>query len=315
MDSILRATKAVSDANRLRILRTLSAGPFNVAELTEILSISPSTASRHLRLLAEAGLVEARRSGTWAFYSLCATGGAHFGRRLLSLVEEALDETDNPDTARIERVLAARRHATSRFFRNTAGEWDRVRDEILGPSRHADHLVGLVGTGGTVVDLGTGTGVLLEKIGRVADRVIGVDASAEMLEQARRRIESEDLGNTELRLGTLEHLPISDGEADTMVANLVLHHVADVPSVLRDIRRGLAPGGRLLVADLEEHEHETVLSCLGARWPGFRPDELSRWLTAAGFRCDRPESRITSGRRPAVFLLEATRDDDRPGAS
>jgi ArsR family transcriptional regulator len=322
VDVLLRATKSVSDANRLRILRVLGGGPFNVAELTRILELGQSTVSRHLKLLAEAGLVEARRTGTWAYYSL--RGGAEgFPGDLLRLLTEAFAGCENPDAVRVERVLAERRHATSRFFRRAAGEWDRVRDAALGPSVHADRLVELAGTGGTVVDLGTGTGVLLARLGRVADRVIGVDASAEMLEVARRRLEENELENAELRLGTLEHLPLSDGEADAMVANLVLHHVADVPQVLRDVRRGLAPGGRLLVADLEEHEGEELLTNLGARWPGFRPDELGEWLRTAGFsdvcfESDRapdgtdgtgPAAGSAESDRPRVFLVRAVRGE------
>ena len=329
MEAILRTTKAVADANRLRILRILAGGAYNVAELTHILGVGQSTVSRHLKLLTEAGLVEVRRTGTWAYYSAgTGTGsgpGETFPPRLLGLLSEAF-EGDHPDSARIELVHAERRRATARFFRRTAGEWDRVRDEVLGPSKHADRLVEMIGTGGTVVDLGTGTGFLLSRIARVADRVIGVDASPEMLEAARRRADADDLSNTDLRLGTFEHLPLSDGEADAMVANLVLHHVADVPSVLRDIRRGLAPGGRLLIADLEEHDEQDFWANLGARWPGFRPSELGERLAGAGFADvrwshapvgDEPgraadegnghAGASPGGKRPRVFLMEAAR--------
>jgi ArsR family transcriptional regulator len=307
LDSILQATKATADANRLRLLRVLSGGPFNVAELTEILGLGQSTVSRHLRILSDAGLVSVRRSGTWAYYSLQAPESNGFSTRLLSLLIEELSSVENGDGARIERVLARRRHATSVFFRDAARDWDRRRDATLGPPTHTERMLELVGEGGTVVDLGTGTGVLLQSLARAADRVIGVDASPEMLEHARRRVRQGDLPNTELRLGAFEHLPLSDGEADAMVANLVLHHVADVPQVLREIRRGLAEGGRLLIAELEEHDHETFWLSLGAQWPGFRPEEIRGWLDAAGFdevRCERGR-REPEGDRPGVFLMEA----------
>jgi ArsR family transcriptional regulator len=193
--------------------------------------------------------------------------------------------------------------------------------------------------GGTVVDLGTGTGVLLEKLAPRSRRLIGVDASPEMLDVARRHVEAAKLSHVELRLGALEHLPLSDGEADTMVANMVLHHVANPPEVLREIRRGLKPQGRLVVADLEEHAAESFWQTLGAQWPGFRHEDVARWLEAAGFVDVRfgdsppptsPEDTTSSsssssggpkrtaasspeltpskgGARPDVFLLEATR--------
>ena len=137
--------------------------------------------------------------------------------------------------------------------------------------------------------------------------MIGVDASPEMLDVARLRVEEALLPNTELRLGTLEHLPLGDGEADTMVANMVLHHVADVPPVLREIRRALSPGGRLLIADLQEHTDEAFWSALGAQWPGFRLGDLQTWLAQAGFG----EIRFDTGPfpdaadRPPLFVAEA----------
>jgi ArsR family transcriptional regulator len=314
----LRALKAAADPSRLRILRVLGSGPFHVAELTEILGLGQSTVSRHLRLLAEAGLVDVRRSGTWAFYSrrVPAAAGARaadtFPPQLLALLDASWDDA-GPDAASVERVLRKRRRATSVFFRDAAADWDRLRDRTLGPPQHVDRLLELVGDGGTVVDLGTGTGVLLPRLAPSSGRLIGIDASPEMLELAQRRVEEAALPRTDLRLGRLEHLPLSDGEADTMVANLVLHHVADPREVLREIRRGLVEGGRLLIADLEERDDEAFWNALGARWPGFRPQEVEEWLEAAGFRSVRTEMNAgeSNGERPGVFLIAATNTPSR----
>jgi ArsR family transcriptional regulator len=323
MNDVLKSLKATADPQRLRILAILSRGPFNVAEVTEILGVGQSTVSRHLKILADADHVEARRSGSWAFYALATDGEGGFPRRLVDLLLDsgALDL----DADAIARVLARRQDATSAFFRSTARDWDRVRDRQLGPPVYVDRLLEMVGAARNVVDLGTGTGVLLASISS-AERVIGVDASPEMLEVARERA----LPNTDLRLGTLEHLPLSDGEADVMIANMVLHHVADLPTVLREIHRGLAGGGRLVVADVEEHPDETFWRAIGARWPGFRRDELTEWLEAAGFERVRfeaaPEPPLAYGNangssrngtngngpkeRPRVFLVEAHRSHE-----
>lgn len=313
MEAILRPLKAAGDRSRLRLLRVLARGTFSVAELTEVLGIGQSTVSKHLRVLAEAGLVTVRRSGTWGFYSLSPRDGAHFDARLLDLLGDALEDGADDDAAAVERVLARHRRTRSEFFRDAASRWDHVRDEALGPPAHLDRLVELAGRGGTVVDLGTGTGVLLERLARTSRRVIGVDASPEMLEEAARRA-SDAAVVADLRLGTLEHLPLSDGEADTMVANLVLHHVAQPPAVFREIRRGLVPGGRLVIAELEEHEDPSFWMGLGARWPGFRPGEMEDWLKTAGFRGIRTELPSSANghgqeRRPRVFLVEARRED------
>ena len=310
MEDILRPLKASADPNRLRLLRILAAGPFNVAELTEILDVGQSTVSRHLRVLADAGLVQARRTGTWAWYSLPAAAEG-FAGRLLGLLAE---DNANGDRAAIREVVERRRRATSAFFRRSAPVWDALRESALGPPVHLESLVNAVPAGGTVVDLGTGTGVLLEKLAPRAQRLIGVDASPEMLDVARRHIDAAGWGHVELRLGALEHLPLSDGEADTMVANMVLHHVASPQEALREMRRGLKPQGRLIVADLEEHAAESFWQTLGAQWPGFRRDDVARWLEAAGFADvrfapmpDEQNGDLESSSRPHVFLLEATR--------
>lgn len=306
MDPTLRTLKGAADANRLRILQILRKGPFNVAELTQILGIGQSTVSRHLRILSDAGLVAVRRAGTWAWYSLADAGG-EFPGALLELLAGA-GASLNGDAAALEQALARRRRHTSEFFRRAAPDWDRVREKAFGPPTHLDRLVDRIGTAATAVDLGTGTGVLLERMAAKANRVIGVDASPEMLEEARTRVAEARLPNTELRLGTLEHLPLGDGEADTMVANMVLHHVADVPTVLREIRRALSADGRLVIADLAEHPDDVFWRDIGATWPGFRVADVRSWLEAAGYTgvaVDTIPDRRAD--RPPLLLVEARR--------
>ncbi|NNE42642.1 MAG: metalloregulator ArsR/SmtB family transcription factor [Gemmatimonadetes bacterium] len=317
METILKTLKATADGSRLRLLRVLGRGAFSVAELTEVLGVSQSTVSKHLKVLSDAGLVTARRTGTWAYYSLQPAGGEAFDDRLMELLIASLGEVGDEDAAAVSRVVANRRKKTSEFFRAKASQWDAVRDELLGPPHHLDELVEWADATGTAVDLGTGTGVLLGRLASTASRVIGVDASAEMLEEAERRVTGDGTDNTELRLGALEHLPLSDGEADTMVANLVLHHVADPVAVLREIHRGLAPGGRLVLAELREYADESFWKKLGARWPGFRPEDMNKWLKAAGFEAvrvqdlngaaNRDSPHAKNPTRPGVFLLEARR--------
>lgn len=316
MTGTLATFKALGDPTRLRLLRTLAVGPFHVNELVAILGAGQSTVSRHLRLLAEADLVACRRTRTWAYYSL-AKDGKSFSARQLASLEAEWASLANPDQASIDAALARRRASTAAFFKTRATDWDRLRDELLGPPAHIDRLVELVGVAGTVVDLGTGTGVLLERLAPGCARLIGVDSSPEMLDGARRRARKANLANAELRLGALEHLPLSDGEANTMVANLVLHHVADLQPVLREMRRGLAPGGRIVIAELTDSADESFWSSLGAQHPGFRPNDLATALEGAGFRDARIAPLFTNGNapsptngsRPSVFLMEAVRAD------
>lgn len=299
-DPVIRPLKAAGDPSRLRILRILGVGPFHVGELQEIVGLGQSTVSRHLKVLADAGLVEVRRTGTWAWYSLNAGGRDFVGQLVRLLVQDA---DPNGDTTAIRDVLDRRRRTTSAFFRRTAPVWDSLRDDTLGPPGHLDDLVERLGRPDTVVDLGTGTGVLLERLAAVAGRVIGVDASPEMLDLARAR----EGDRIELRLGALEHLPLSDGEADAMVVNMVLHHVANPPDALREMRRGLRPGGKLVIADLEEHGRDSFWQTLGAQWPGFRPEEVATWLGSAGFRSVRTGTMPAGEGRPALLIVEAVR--------
>jgi ArsR family transcriptional regulator len=308
VEEILRASKAVADRNRIRILRILTDGPFHVAELTGILGLGQSSVSRHLRILKDAGLVTVRRAGTWAFYSSAPAGEDSHASRLLGCLREEFAGADSPDLPAVERALAERRRETSAFFREIAPEYEERRAAAFDPTAHMDALLEVVGRAETLVDLGTGTGLALRDLARVSARLIGVDESAEMLGIARRRIDARELPEVDLRLGALEHLPLSDGEADVMVANLVLQHIADVRGVLPEIRRGLAAEGRLVIADLAEHGDEDLRETLGARWPGFSPPQLVSWLREAGFtrvthRLVSTDSRSLAG--PDVVLMEA----------
>lgn len=314
----LSAFRALSDPTRARIVRVLGSGPFHVNELAEILGARQSTVSRHLRLLSEANLVTCRRSRTWAYYSLSQQDGKRFPSRLLELLAGEWEGSSNPDEPAIEAALARRRRATSEFFRKSAGKWDGLRDRMLGPTAQSGHIVDWIEEGEeVVVDLGTGTGVLLEALSARARKLIGIDSSPEMLEIARRRTKEAGLANAELRLGALEHLPLSDQEATAMVANLVLHHVANIPEVLREIRRGLAPGGRLVIAELTEGGDESFWQSIGAQWPGFRPEDLREKLVSSGFQLERQETlgetpmemngNSGTGNRPQLFLLNARR--------
>jgi len=307
-EAALRAFKAVADPSRLRLLRLLAAGPFHVAELTEILGLGQSSVSRHLKILGDAGLVEVRRAGTWSWHSLRKVPADRpaLPDRLLALLDELPGL--NGDADAVDRVLAKSRHATSEFFRRTAPVWDSVRESVLGPAAHLERLVEAAGVGATVADLGTGTGILLGQLAPRFEHVIGVDASQEMLDEARRRVDEAAVPGVELRLGRLEHLPLADGEADAMIANLVLHHVADPPGALREIRRGLSRGGRLVVVDLEEYGNDSLREALGAHWPGFRPEDVRAWIAAAGFervRSGRIEPQEGAGDRPALHVFEA----------
>ena len=191
---------------------------------------------------------------------------------------------------------------------------------MQGPPGHLDAVVDHLGTvdlgiidlgdSGTVVDLGTGTGVLLSRLSSRARTVIGIDASTEMLQIARRNVTSQGLGNVELRLGALEHLPVPDHQADVMVANMVLHHVANPADVLREVHRGLRPGGLFLLADLATHSEESYREKLGALWLGFERQELETWLEEAYLELIEFAELAGQNDRPTVIVVTARARED-----
>ena len=137
-----------------------------------------------------------------------------------------------------------------------------------------------------VLDLGCGTGAVLERLLPASQSLIGVDGSARMLEMCRRRFSPVDLANENrisLRIGELDHLPLRDQEADFACINLVLHHLSDPGEGLREIRRSLTTGGHLFVADFLQHHDETMRSRYGDRWLGFDEERLQERLRQAGF--------------------------------
>jgi ubiquinone/menaquinone biosynthesis C-methylase UbiE len=166
-------------------------------------------------------------------------------------------------------------------------------------------LLELIPEAVSLLEIGVGTGRLLTELSRRAEQVIGVDHAPAMLEEARRRLDSEGITGIELRLGEMTHLPLLDASVGCVVANMVLHHAAEPGSVLLEIQRVLLPGGILILADLARHERESAREQLADQWLGFEESELLSWLSAAGFVdscCERIEG--TAGQE-AVLLVQS----------
>ena len=315
MQSCLSTVKALADETRLRILRILMTGTYNVNELVAILSMGQSRVSRHLRILSDAGLVRPRRQGTWVYYGLTGLWENESRAGFLPSFADELSASPLPlaaaDDRGIKVCLGQRRKQAEQFFSSVAERDDSQRDEIEGPAEHHTIIAELLRCGGEelgiVVDLGTGTGRLLPLLGESARGVIGIDGAREMLDVARRRCEESGGPEAELRLGSLEHLPLGDGEADAMVANMVLHHVANPLDALREVHRGLVPGGRFLLADYATHEFEFHREKLGDLWLGFDRDELAGWLELAGFEIESERELPGNRRRPGVFVIASNR--------
>jgi len=304
MIHVLPLLKALADETRLRLCHVLLHHELNVRELVEVFGMGQSRISRHLKILSDCGLLTFRRDGLWVFYAAATQGEA---RRLLEAVEQTVggEEVMADDLERAAQVLAERSRATRKFFDSVAGEWERLRSDVLGGFDLHEALRQRLTPCGVVLDLGCGAGELLGCMTDLARELIGVDSSPKMIEQARKRL-AQHAGKVSLRIGELEHLPVRDNEAGCGVISMVLHHLPDPKKALLEAGRAIAPGGRLLVAELEKHHDETMRQSHSDRWLGFGADQLETWLRDAGFEPQR-FSRTEVNRGLAVLLLEATK--------
>jgi ubiquinone/menaquinone biosynthesis C-methylase UbiE/DNA-binding transcriptional ArsR family regulator len=283
-DTALAALKAAGEATRLRILALLAGRELNVKDLTQILGQSQPRLSRHLKLLAEAGLISRFREGSWVFFRLAETGAEG---ELARAIVDSLDPADpvvRRDRTRAEAVQKARAEAAQAFFRAHAGEWDRIRAMHVDETRVEQAMAESLGAGrfGLLVDLGTGTGRILELFGGQAERALGFDLSHEMLSVARVKLERAGLVHAQARHGDLFNLPLADATADAVVLHQVLHFLDDPARAVAEAARLLKPGGKVLIVDFAPHEVEFLREAQAHRRLGVQADQLKHWLDDAG---------------------------------
>jgi ArsR family transcriptional regulator len=304
----------LADATRSRMLLLLERHELTVSELCVILQLPQSTVSRHLKTLLDAGWVASRRDGTSRYYTLALDERDGATRRLWLLLREQVGATTaaDQDARRLKGVLARRQSASQRFFESAAGQWDKLRAELFGRASHLQALPALLDHRWSVGDLGCGTGEVAAALAPFVARVIAVDRSGEMLQAARRRL--RDLPNVEVRRGELEALPVQDGELHAATLLLVLHHLPDPGAALRESARVLAPGGKLVIADMLQHDREEYRQQMGHVWLGFSEDQMRKLLTAAGFDNVRFAALGTDpqAKGPALFVASAVRTRELP---
>jgi len=283
-DALNGALKAAGEDTRLRILALVAEAELTVSDLTDILHQSQPRISRHLKLLAEAGLVQRFREGTWAFFRLAETGaGAELARALLAQLNTA-DRVIARDRERLASVRAARAAAAQKYFREHAAEWDRIRKLHVADAAVEDAIrAALAGQKfRSLLDLGTGTGRMLELFGPHIERGLGLDLSLDMLLLARDRLERAGLRHCSVRQGDIYDLPLADNSFDAVIIHQVLHFLDDGARAVHEAARVLRPGGSLLIVDFAPHELEFLREQHAHRRLGFASEVVSQWLTAAG---------------------------------
>ncbi len=280
MDPLLAALRACAEPTRLRLLALAARGAFCVVELTEILGQSQPRLSRHLKLLCDAGVLERVREGANVWFGLPPEAG---------LVQDILSRLpeDDPvlaaDRRAAARVLAERARVASESFRRQGADWDEMRALGLPAVDVEEALLALLPGPrlGRVLDIGTGTGRLLELLAPRVQSGLGVDASRAMLALARARLARTGLGHVSVRQADMYRLPLA-GYFDVIVLQMVLHYAEDPAAALAEAARVLAPGGRLIVIDLAGHDRDALLGRLAHRWPGFDDATMCGLLAGAG---------------------------------
>jgi ubiquinone/menaquinone biosynthesis C-methylase UbiE len=278
--------RSLGDPTRLRIVRLLRAMELTVGELAQVLGQSQPRVSRHVRILIDAGLAERRKEGSWVFLSL---GEEDRVRPVFNLIDRwsEIDGEDAwavADAARLAAVRADRAAAAERYFALHAEHWDALRSLHIAESEVEAAIARALAdrSVGRLVDIGTGTGRMIELFGPEAKHALGVDRSPEMLRLARVKLAEAGLAAAELRQGDMYTLPLPAGSADTVIIHQVLHYAQQPAAAVAEAARLLAPGGRLLVVDFAAHEREELRVRDAHVRLGFADEAVVKFLAAAG---------------------------------
>ena len=280
MEELLVSLKAAAESTRIRIMFILSHGEMNVSELTYVLGQSQPRVSRHLKLMSEAGLLSRHKEGNWVLFRLRGEGLA--GALARALVDMLSDRETmlSGDLARLEEVKRQRDERAAAYFAENAGSWSELRSLHVDEASVEAAMRSLIGPSSfaTLVDLGTGTGRVLELFAAQAASLHGIDLSREMLAIARSALERNGIKHAELRQSDIFALPLPDASADVVTIHQVLHFLDEPQKALLEARRILKPDGKLLIVDFAPHELEQLREEHAHRRLGISAEQLTSWL-------------------------------------
>ncbi len=283
-DDVVQRLRAAAEPTRLRLLRLLQNGEFNVKDLTQLLGQSQPRVSRHVKLLAEAGLVERYQEGSWVFVRASSDPAV----RTLVAAALSMISPDDPqilrDAERAGQIRAARSLLAQTYFDENAAEWDSIRSLHV-PERDVEAaILDALGSGPyeLLLDLGTGTGRILELAAKCARRLIGIDTNREMLKCARVRLDNAELAKCSVRLADIYNLPFQDETASAVIIHQVLHFLDNPKTALIEAIRVLQPGGRLILVDFAPHNLEFLRQEHAHVRLGFAASEIAAWLEECG---------------------------------
>lgn len=283
--------QSLADPTRLRVLALLRTMELSVGELAQVLGQSQPRVSRHLKILADAQLLERRKEGSWVFLTLGSEDRTEPVFALLDLAADVqIKAAFAADAARLEGVRSERTEAASRYFATHAEVWDQIRSLHVAESEVERAIGKAIGTDpiGCLVDIGTGTGRMIELFGALAKAAIGFDRSSDMLRLARAKLEAAGIQSS-LRQGDMYALPLGEGSADCVILHQVLHYAHSPAAAVAEAGRVLARSGRLFVVDFAAHEREDLRDRDAHIRLGFDDALMSDWFSAAGLTIDHVE--------------------------
>jgi ubiquinone/menaquinone biosynthesis C-methylase UbiE/DNA-binding transcriptional ArsR family regulator len=288
MIDILSAFKAVADGSRLRMLVLLAQAELAVTDLTRLLRQSQPRVSRHLKVLTDAGLIERHKEGAWVFYRLAASEATGEVAQILAGLA-ARDSADVArDAVRLAELMRERAAAADAFFATNAVSWDALRSlHVAEAEVERAMMQALVSRKPkSLLDIGTGTGRVLEVMAPYIERGMGIDVSREMLNMARVKLEQQHLGHCQVRQGDMYDLPKDAGGFDAITFHQVLHYADDPRAAVQEAANVLSPQGRIVVVDFAPHDKDYLREEQAHRRLGFTDDQVLGWMREAGLKAE-----------------------------
>lgn len=313
LDQMVDVLKAVAEPSRLRILALLSQGDLTVSDLTTILGQSQPRVSRHLKLLGEADLIDRYQEGAWAYFRLADNAiCGNIARGVLDKLD-CQDALIERDLERLSQVKSSRQERAAAYFSANADSWDEIRKLHVSESAVETALKSIIGECPfqAMLDVGTGTGRLLELFAPLYQRALGIDINRDMLAVARANLDLASIANAQVRQGDVYALPVERERFDLVTIHQVLHFLDDPLAAIREAARALRPGGRLLIVDFAPHKLEFLREEHAHLRLGFSDEQMLGWMKDAGLEPEKTvelEPKVTNGDDGLTVKLWLARD-------